>query len=64
MLVIVDIGNAFEEEQRKDVALEVRRVHRPAQDIGRFPEMGFKLAECDRVGGHADEASMFGRRRS
>ncbi|MDB6132767.1 MAG: hypothetical protein JWM59_1010 [Verrucomicrobiales bacterium] len=45
MLLIVDIGETFEEQQRKDVALEIRRIHRPAQDVGGLPQMGFELGQ-------------------
>jgi len=41
----VHVGNALEEQQRKDVSLEVGRIHRAAQNIRRLPEMGFELVE-------------------
>ena len=47
VLFIPDVADAFEKEQRQDVTLPVRTVDRAAaQDIGRFPEVGFELAEC------------------
>lgn len=39
VLLIVDVGDPFEEEQREDVGLEVGRVDRPTQNIGGLPEM-------------------------
>ena len=43
ILLVVDIGDALEEQQREDVGLEVGRIHRPAQDVGGFPEVRFEL---------------------
>src|SRR4029077_11196969 len=52
-LTIMDIRDALEEHQRENVGLEVRGVHRPPQDIRRFPKVGLKGAEGDfRGGGH------------
>lgn len=42
-----DIADAFEEEQREDIGLEVSRVHRATQDVGGLPEMALQLAEGD-----------------
>jgi len=39
----MDIGNPFKEEQGEYVSLKVGSINRPAQDVGRFPEVGFKL---------------------
>lgn len=36
-----------EEQLRKNIGLEISRIHRAAQDIGGFPEMGFKLGRGD-----------------
>jgi hypothetical protein len=52
VLLVPDIADALEEQQRKDVGLEVSRIHRAAQDIGRFPEVTFELAECDLLVAH------------
>ena len=53
VLLIMHVGEALEEQEREDVGLEVRRIHRPAQDIGGFPEMRFELIEGDSVPRHA-----------
>ena len=47
VFLIPDIADALEEQQRKDVGLEVGRVHRATQDVGGFPEVTFKLIEGD-----------------
>jgi uncharacterized membrane protein len=39
VLLVPDITDALEEQQRKDVGLEVSRIHRAAQDVGGFPEV-------------------------
>src|SRR5262249_42033545 len=41
------------EQEWEDVGFKVRRIHRPAQDVGGFPEMRFELIESDGVRGHA-----------
>jgi hypothetical protein len=41
---VPDIADALEEQQREDVGLEVSGIHRAAQDVGGFPQVGFKLA--------------------
>lgn len=48
-LLIIHVRNTLEEEQGKDGALEVGSVHGAAQDVGRFPEVGFELGEGDRL---------------
>ena len=53
VFLVVDIGDALEEEQREDVGLEVGGVHRAAQDVGGFPEVGFELAKGGDVVVHA-----------
>ena len=45
VFLVPDVTNPLEEQQREDVGLEVSRIHRAAQDVGGFPEVGFKLAE-------------------
>jgi len=44
VFLVPDIADAFEEEQRKDVGLEVSCVHRAAQDVGGYPKVRFKLS--------------------
>jgi hypothetical protein len=39
ILLVIDVGEPLEEQQREDVSLEVGRVDRTTQDIGRLPEM-------------------------
>ena len=53
VLLVMHVGEALEEQEREDVGLEVRRIHRPAQDVGGFPEVRFELIEGDGVRGHA-----------
>jgi hypothetical protein len=43
----VGVANPFEKEEREDVTFEVSRVHRAAQNIGGFPEVGFQLIQTD-----------------
>lgn len=45
VLLVVDVGDPLEEEQRENVRLEVGRIHRPAQNVGGFPQMCFKLSQ-------------------
>ena len=33
----------------EDIGLEVRRIHRPAEDVGGLPEMGGKLVDRNTV---------------
>ena len=49
-LLIVDIGQALEEEQGENVRLEVRRVDGTPQDIGGFPKMDGQRSNIE-VGG-------------
>ena len=39
ILLVIDVGEPLEEQQREDVGLEIGRVDRSTQDIGRLPEM-------------------------
>jgi len=39
ILLVIDIREPFEEQQREDVGLEICRVDRTAQDIGCLPKM-------------------------
>lgn len=50
MLLVANVRDALKEQQREDVGLEVRRIHWPAQDVGRFPEMRFELVKGDAAG--------------
>ena len=43
IFLVMDIRDAFEEQQREDVGLEVGGIDRAAQDVGGFPEVGFEL---------------------
>jgi hypothetical protein len=43
----VSVEYAFEKEEREDVTFEVSRVHRAAQNVGGFPEVGFQLIQTD-----------------
>jgi len=52
VLVVMDIREPLEEQQREDIRFEVRRIHRPAQDVRGLPEVGFELGEGD--GGRHD----------
>ena len=47
MLLIVDIRKPLEEQQREDLGLEVRRIHRPFQVPRGLPEGGRELGEGD-----------------
>lgn len=47
--LIIDVGEALEEEQREDVGLEIRRIHGTTQDIGGLPEVRFKLTKLDQL---------------
>lgn len=42
------IGDAFEEEQWKDISLEIGGIHRAAQDVCGFPQMTFQRADAER----------------
>jgi hypothetical protein len=39
IFLVIGIGEPLEEQQRKDVGLEIGRVDRATEDIGRLPEM-------------------------
>ena len=43
VLLVVNVRDTLEEQQREDVGLEVGRIHRTAQDVRSFPQVGFKL---------------------
>ena len=47
VLLVMHIRNPLEEEQREDVGLEVGSIDRTTEDVGRFPEVGFELANGD-----------------
>lgn len=48
--LVVDVADAFEDQDRKDVGLEGGGADRNAQDVGGFPEAGFELRGW--YGGH------------
>src|SRR5438132_585028 len=41
-LVLVNVGEALEEDEREDLVLELRRVNGAADDAGGFPKPGFE----------------------
>ena len=45
IFLVMHIGDALEEQERENVGLEISGIHRPAQDVGRLPEMRFELAQ-------------------
>jgi hypothetical protein len=45
--LVPDITDALEEQERKDVGLEVGCIHRATQDVGGFREVTFESAEGD-----------------
>jgi hypothetical protein len=45
VLLVVDVRDPLEEQQRENVGLEVGRIHRSAQNVGGFPQMRFKLSQ-------------------
>ena len=47
VFLVPDIADTFEKQQWEDVSLEVSRIHRAAQDVGRFPEVGFDLRQSN-----------------
>ena len=49
-LLVVDIGDALEEQEGKDVGLVVGGVDGSAQDVRGRPEVQLQLGERDRVG--------------
>jgi len=48
--LVVHVGDTLEKEQREDVRLEVGCIHRPAQDVGRLPEVAFQVPKVNRGG--------------
>ena len=48
IFLFMHVRDSLEEEKREDVGLEVRCIHRPAQDIGCLPKMRLKFRECER----------------
>lgn len=50
VFLVPNVADALEEQQWEDVGLEVGRIHGPAQDVGRFPEVGFNQVERDSFG--------------
>src|SRR5207249_2929118 len=46
--LVIDVADAFEEEQREDVALEVGLIDRPAQDVRRTPKVLLQLRKRQR----------------
>jgi hypothetical protein len=49
---IVDVGDAFEEQQWEDARLEVGSIDRPAQDVRGFPAVVGDRGEIEFVVGH------------
>jgi hypothetical protein len=45
VFLIVDVRDAFEEEQREHIGLEIGCIHRAAKDVGGFPKVGLELAQ-------------------
>ena len=56
-LLIEDIAQPLEEQQRKDELLVVARVNRPSQKHGGSPKVGFELLLGD--AGHVSKPSLF-----
>ena len=46
---VIDVGDSFEEQQREDKCLEISSVHRPAEDVRRFPKVIGELIELKPV---------------
>ncbi|WPL17934.1 hypothetical protein Thiowin_02977 [Thiorhodovibrio winogradskyi] len=46
-LLLEGIGTALEEQQAKDVFLELRGIHLAAQDVGGREQMPFQFWECE-----------------
>ncbi|MNJ38948.1 hypothetical protein D3C77_338080 [compost metagenome] len=46
-LVIPDVANTLEEQQREDVGLEISCIYRTAQDVRGLPEVAFELTKGD-----------------
>lgn len=49
--LVKGVGQTLQEQHAEDVILVFRRVHVAAQDIGGFPQEGFKLLQADLLGG-------------
>src|SRR5690625_5178304 len=47
MLLVVDVGNPFEEKEWKNVCFEVRSIDRPAQNVRCLPKVRLELGEFD-----------------
>jgi hypothetical protein len=45
VFLIVDVRDAFEEEQREHIGLEIGCIHRAAKYVGGFPKVGLELAQ-------------------
>jgi hypothetical protein len=58
---VMDVGDTFKEKERKDVGLEVCSIDWTAEDVGRLPEMGLKLVECDLWDGWGFHGQAFAR---
>jgi hypothetical protein len=41
-LLIVDIGDTLEKEQRENIRFEICRVNWPSQDVGCLPKVSFQ----------------------
>ena len=52
VLLVVNVRDAFEKEQREDVRFEVGGINWAAKDVGGLPKMGFELAQSRSVVGH------------
>ena len=44
---IMHVRDALEEEEREHVGLEIGGIDRATQDVRGFPEVGFKVTDCD-----------------
>jgi len=47
VLLVPDIADALEKQQRENVGLEVSRIHRTAKDVRGFPQMTFQLGQAN-----------------
>lgn len=47
VLLVPDIADALEKQQRKDVGFEICGIDRAAKDVGRLPEVGLEIGEAD-----------------
>jgi hypothetical protein len=45
VFLVVDIGDTFEKQEGEYVGFEIGGVHRAAENVGSFPEVGFELAQ-------------------